>query len=65
MTTKYLLMLPLLCLCALSAFSLSSGGSKNKSGSMSKTETPDFSMSAGGRVLYNGHNKGLGSGVFF
>jgi hypothetical protein len=48
MAKKCLFLLPLLCLCALSAFSLSSSGTKQN------TLIPDFSMSAGGRIFYNG-----------
>jgi hypothetical protein len=48
MTKKRLLILPLLYLCAVSAFSLSSGGSRGN------TLTPDFSISVGGRIFYNG-----------
>jgi hypothetical protein len=48
-----MLILPLLCLCSLSAFSLSSGGSrKNNLGK--NTKATDFSISAGGRIFYNG-----------
>jgi hypothetical protein len=79
MVKKHVLILPLLlCLCALPAFSLSSGGIKKN------TLVPDFSLSAGGRIFYNGmfdiwevsnykalfenslhSNNGFGIGVFF
>jgi hypothetical protein len=48
MTKRRVLILTLLCLCALPAFSLSSGGIKKN------TLVPDFSISAGGRIFYNG-----------
>jgi hypothetical protein len=48
MAKRHVLILPLLCLCAVSAFSLSSGGIKKN------TQAPDFSISAGGRIFYNG-----------
>jgi outer membrane protein W len=48
MAKRHMLALPLLCLCALSAFPLSSDGIKRNS------LTPDFSLSAGGRIFYNG-----------
>jgi hypothetical protein len=48
MAKRHVLILPLLCLCALSAFALSSG----KSGS--NTQGSDFPISAGGRIFYNG-----------
>ncbi|MDR0524788.1 MAG: hypothetical protein LBG90_02835 [Spirochaetaceae bacterium] len=48
MAKKCLFLLPLLCLCALSGFSLSSSGTKQN------TLMPDFSISGGGRIFYNG-----------
>jgi hypothetical protein len=48
MAKRRVLIVPLLCLCALPAFSLSSDGNKKN------TLIPDFSISAGGRIFYNG-----------
>jgi opacity protein-like surface antigen len=45
MVKRCLLILTILCLCAFSAFSLDSG---------KKSLVPDFSVSAGGRIFYNG-----------
>jgi hypothetical protein len=47
MAKRGLVVLTLLCLCAFSAFSLDSGNKKNPL-------VPDFSVSAGGRIFYNG-----------
>jgi hypothetical protein len=51
MAKRLVLILALLCLCALSAFSLSSGGIRKNT---LMPDLPAFSMSAGGRVFYNG-----------
>jgi outer membrane protein W len=47
MAKRRLFILALLCLCAFSAFSLTSGNKKN-------TSAADFPVSAGGRIFYNG-----------
>jgi hypothetical protein len=70
MAKRLVLILALLCLCALSAFSLSSGGIRKNT---LMPDLPAFSMSAGGRVFYNGmfylggnwDRSGPGVGGFF